>query len=64
LHTFNFGVEKKFDVFLEAKKGVFNFRFGMEKIGPGEFCEIIYEANVVFKTTSRRDSRAPNIGKN
>jgi hypothetical protein len=64
LHTFNFCIKEKFNMFLKAKKSVLNIGFGMKKICLSEFCEVIDEVNIVFETANRGNCRTPNIGIN
>jgi hypothetical protein len=64
LHTFNFCIKEKFDMFLKMKRSVLNIGIGMKKVCPSEFCEIIDEANIVLETTNTRNCMTPNIGIN
>jgi hypothetical protein len=41
-----------------------DFRFIPQNIYPCELAEMIYEAHIVFKSTSRLRSSTPNIRKN
>jgi hypothetical protein len=57
----NVSVKKQLDMLLKRMKNFLHVRFALKKVDLGKPAKIIQEANIVLKTTNRRDCRSPHI---
>jgi hypothetical protein len=64
LDTFNFDIQKAFNMSLKLKKNVRGLRPVMHQIDPRKLTEIINETYIVFETPNRLRGWTPNIQKN
>ena len=64
LNTLDFYIEKAFNMCLETKKNLLNFRFGKQQIDPSEFAKSINKGDIIFVATNRDSCWPPHIGIN
>jgi hypothetical protein len=63
LDTFNFDIQKAFNMSLKLKKNARGLRPVMHQIDPRKLTEIINETYIVFETPNRLRGWTPNIQK-
>jgi hypothetical protein len=64
LDSANLSIQQTLNMRLKSVKDALNVRFVLNQVNPRIAAVIINEANIILKTSGRRQSRTPNISMN